>query len=87
ENIDPDCRRSSENRLLGFCAGINCDSIITTREAHVLLERISLKNDLEDDPRVEVLKHVLIDALEDGRIDYAESNEISQLITCLTGDS
>lgn len=85
--IDPSCRRSSANRLLGFCAGVNCDSIITTREAQVLFKRLSSKHELDDDPRVVSLKHALIDALEDGTVDPAESEEVSHLITRLVGDS
>lgn len=85
--IDPSCGRSSANRLLGFCAGVNCDSIITTREAQVLFERLSSNHDLDEDPRVVSLKHVLLDALEDNTIDPSESEEISHLITHLVGDS
>lgn len=85
--IDPSCRRSSANRLLGFCAGVNCDNIVTTREAQVLLERLSSSHNLSEDPRIVTLKHVLLDALEDASIDPAESEEISRLITRLVGDS
>jgi hypothetical protein len=85
--IDPNCRRSSANRILGFCAGVNCDSIITTREAEVLFERLNSAHDLDEDPRIVSLKHALIDALEDDAIDPGESKEISQLITRLVGDS
>ena len=85
--IDSSCRRSSANRLLGFCAGVNCDSIITTREAKELFERLSSEHDLDEDPRIVSLKYALLDALEDGTIDPAESEEISRLITRLVGDS
>lgn len=85
--IDPSCRRSSANRLLGFCAGVNCDSIISTREAQVLFERLDSNHDLVEDPRIVSLKHVLRDALEDDIIDPAESEEIGRLIIRLVGDS
>jgi hypothetical protein len=85
--IDPGCRRSSANRLLGFCAGVNCDSIITTSEAQVLLDRLNSDHDLEGDPRIASLKHVLLDALEDGAIDPMESEEIGRHIASLVGDS
>ncbi|SLN64746.1 hypothetical protein PEL8287_03579 [Roseovarius litorisediminis] len=87
EKIVSGCRRSSANRLLGFCAGINCDNVITTREASTLFERLKSAHDLEDDPRIVALRHVLLDALEDGKIDPPESAEISHLITSLVGDS
>lgn len=85
--IEPDCRRSSANQLLGFCAGINCDAIITTQEARLLLEKVCEANDLEDDPRIEALKHSLFESLRDDEIDPLESDEISLLITALVGDS
>ncbi|MDD9746645.1 MULTISPECIES: hypothetical protein [Marinovum] len=87
EKIDPACRRSNANRLLGFCAGVNCDGIVTRREARVLYDRLGAAHDLDDDPRVVSLRHVVLDALEDDLIDEAESAEISQLITTLVGDS
>src|SRR6056297_1133626 len=76
KSIDPDCRRSSANRLLGFCAGVNCDSIITKREASALYEVLSREHELEADPRISALRHVLRDALEDDKIDQAEAEEI-----------
>lgn len=85
--IDANCHRSSANRLLGFCAGVNCDNVITKREAQVLYERLDLGHDLSGDPRVVSLKHVLRDALEDDKVDPSESEEISLLITRLVGDS
>lgn len=85
--IDPACPRSAANRLLGFCAGINCDGIITTREAQVLHDRINAAHDLDTDPRIAALRHVVRDALCDGVIDPAEAAEISHLITSLVGDS
>ncbi|MCZ0812100.1 MAG: hypothetical protein ACQEVT_18065 [Pseudomonadota bacterium] len=87
QSIDPACTRSSANRLLGFCAGVNCDSIITGAEARVLNDRINAGHDLDDDPRVASLRRVLLDALEDDIIDPTESSEISELITSLVGDS
>lgn len=85
--IDGSCSRSSANRLLGFCAGVNCDNIITRREARVLLGELSAGHDLRDDPRISALCHVLRDALEDDRIEPSESEEIGKLITHLVGDS
>lgn len=85
--IDLKCCRSSANRLLGFCAGVNCDSVITTKEAEALYSQLRGEHDLEKDPRVAALMHSLRDSLEDGRIDPPESEEISQLITALVGDS
>lgn len=85
--IDLSCLRSSANRLLGFCAGVNCDSIITTGEAQVLFERLNSNHDLDEDPRIVLLKHTLVDALEDEKVDPAESEEIGPLITRLVGDS
>lgn len=87
KNIDENCRRSSANRLLGFCAGINCDSVITTREAAALHQRLKEAHDLQDDPRIVALRHRLRDALEDEQIDGSESEDISLLITALVGDS
>lgn len=86
-SIDPLCPRSSANRLLGFCAGVNCDNIITLREAKVLYDKLTGQHDLEDDPRISSLRHVLLDALEDDVIDADESYEIGLLITRLIGDS
>ncbi|WP_281983483.1 BRCT domain-containing protein [Thalassorhabdomicrobium marinisediminis] len=87
KSIDDTCPRSAANRLLGYCAGVNCDSIITTREAKKLLDRVSREHDLSGDPRISALQHRLTDALEDGVIDDGESGEISKLITVLVGDS
>ncbi|MDF1857274.1 MAG: BRCT domain-containing protein [Pseudooceanicola sp.] len=85
--IDADCPRSAANRLLGFCAGVNCDAIITTREARALLDRMEMEHDLQGDPRIEALRHVLVDSLQNEEIDPGESQEISHLITALVGDS
>ncbi|MDF1728722.1 MAG: BRCT domain-containing protein [Sulfitobacter sp.] len=87
ESIDPACKRSSANRLLGFCAGVNCDAIITKNEAYMLYEKLSESHELEDDPRIAALKLRLYDALADGVIDPDESDEIGDLITTLVGDS
>lgn len=87
KKIDASCRRSSANRLLGFCAGVNCDSIITIKEAELLIQRLNQTHDLQDDPRIAALSHRVIDALQDKVIDRTESEEISMLITTLVGDS
>ena len=87
EKIDPDCRRSSANRLLGFCAGVNCDGIVSTREASALYEKLNQDHDLARDPRIDALKHRLRDSLEDERIDPEESDDIGRLIAALVGDS
>ena len=87
QKIDPDCRRSSANRVLGFCAGVNCDSIITTAEAIALYEKLKQPHDLEDDRRIVALRHRLRDALDDGIIDKDEAEDISRLITTVVGDS
>ncbi len=86
-NIDSACKRSSANRILGFCAGVNCDSVVTTREAQSLSKILQADHDLSDDPRISALRHSLQDALADGVIDPLESSEISDLITKLVGDS
>lgn len=87
QKIDPACPRSAANRLLGFCAGINCDGIITTREAQVLHDRTKGAHDLEAAPRIAALRHVVSDALCDGVIDPPEAAEITHLITSLFGGS
>jgi NAD-dependent DNA ligase len=87
KKIDASCRRSSANRILGFCAGVNCDALITTREAELLVDRLKEEHDLEHDPRVAALRHFLVDALQDQVIEPSESAEISNLISTLVGDS
>ncbi len=86
-NIDGECRRSSANRLLGFCAGINCDGVVTTTEAHVLLERLIADHDLRDDPRIATLEHAVRDVLGDDHVDKEESRVLGDLIAALVGDS
>ncbi|WP_375281449.1 hypothetical protein [Pseudooctadecabacter sp.] len=86
-NIDQNCKRSSANRILGFCAGINCDADITKREAEELLEKLDSDHDLSSDPRISALYLRVVDALEDGLIDSDESDEIGNLIAALVGDS
>ncbi|MGR3493187.1 MAG: BRCT domain-containing protein [Shimia sp.] len=85
--IARDCPRSSANRLLGLCAGVNCDGRITHAEAVVLRDRLGLAHDLMEDPRVQTLEFTVRDALEDGHLDPDEASEVSKLITALVGDS
>lgn len=87
KTIDAQCSRSAANRFLGFCAGVNCDAEVTLNEARALLGRLEEKNDLSGDPRVNVLKHELLDVLEDGYLSSEEARRIGDLITCLVGDS
>ena len=85
--IDSSCPRSSANRLLGFCAGVNCDARVTEEEAQNLLERLNQRTDLSDDPRIDALRHELVEALQDEVITQAESDRLGELISALVGDS
>ncbi|CTQ48299.1 hypothetical protein [Jannaschia donghaensis] len=87
DKIDATCHRSSANRILGICAGINCDAIITTAEARKLAVVLSSDHDLSHDPRISALRHAVRDSLEDDKITPEEGEEISHLITQLVGDS
>ena len=49
--IDTTCPKSSANRLLGFCAGVACDGVITINEVRSLLDRLSAPSDLQEDLR------------------------------------
>ncbi|MGX9854705.1 hypothetical protein ACR03S_04575 [Limimaricola variabilis] len=87
QKIDATCPKSSANRLLGFCAGVACDGVITVNEVRSLLKRLSAPSDLQEDLRVAALKRVCLEALEDGLIDDDEEREIADWIARLVGDS
>ena len=79
--------KDTVNEFYGFCAGIACDGVITEREVHVLLERISASGALLQDPRVKRLAYGSERAIADGVISEAESSDICNWITGLVGDS
>lgn len=85
--IDTTCPKSSANRLLGFCAGVACDGVITINEVRSLLDRLSAPSDLQEDLRVMALKRICAEALEDDLVDSDEEREIADWIARLVGDS
>lgn len=87
KKIDETCPISSANRLLGFCAGVACDGIITLNETRALLERLNAPTDLDEDPRIKALRNLCEEALEDDLIEKDEEREIADCISRLVGDS
>lgn len=85
--VDAKCLKSATNRLLGFCAGVACDNLITLREAQSLLNRIESDRRFEQSPGVRAIRDCCRDALEDCVVDETESREICSWISRVAGDS
>ena len=75
------------NEFYGFCAGIVCDSVVTLKEVEILVDRVNHSDILLQNPRVKRLAEVALMAVDDGEITAEESEDISDWIVRLVGDS
>lgn len=84
--IDASCQKSSLNRFLGFCRGIVCDGVITTREAQRLVEEVLNNKNLLESRGVRQIYISAVDALEDGIVSQEESLFICEVLGGIVGD-
>lgn len=87
QEIDVDCKKSTLNRFMGYCAGIACDDLITIDEAIGVVSYAEHHPEILSDNDAAAIVFCCQDAVLDGEIDQQESADICHAITGLVGDS
>ncbi len=84
--MEADCEKSQLNRFLGFCRGIACDALITLEEALAILKIVEDQPSLMSVVGVKQICTIAQDAVADGILSKAESEEICDAIGQVVGD-
>ena len=86
QEIDVECKKSTLNKFMGYCAGIACDDLITIDEAIGVKRYASENPEMLEDNAAAAIVFCCQDAVLDGEIDNQESTDICNAITALVGD-
>lgn len=85
--IDEACSKSALNRFLGYCRGIVCDNVITTKEAEAIVAAIDERPELLETVGVREIYNTCRDAIADGIVTPDESLVICEAVAYVVGDS